>query len=737
MSADIGLERRLARWFADEAPAHAPDRVLAVAMDRVGLTPQRRGLGMGISRRWSGLSSTRRIALVLASLLLAALAVAVVGALATRIQPGGGPPSLILVRSDDGTDQAAAITIVERDADGTERVLARFTDEQLGGPAQLWLGAAVVSPFDHLVVPVGRPDGTYGYVIADLRDPSAPVQQLDINGSYATFAPDGVLGISTPEGLAVHDPFTGTSTSTGLAPVDGNPPYPPLALDQLLSWTADSTGVLADNGMYIAAPDDTVRAGALGTLHRGGDFVPGTVPLAYDGVNARRTDPAGTLLRCAGGYDTCFDLLEWDVYAVTAETQRVVYDNPTQDRRISDFAWAIDGGLWLLLESAAPGPRDVALVRVAPDGTETTVADFMGPADDPDESSYFQSASFDGMAPDDSSIVVRVSGEEGAPGAIWLVDTTTGQRSQLAGAVAGWRTPNAPDRERPAVTAAAPTDPTLRDVWSTPERTIQLGATSLILDPSGTPSRLTVAAAGIDTIAITGAGGDLGCGLEDVGTYRWAIASDTLELRVVDDPCTARSTTLDGVHDRSLPIDQNGPPRVPGGHAYRAGAFGLPFLLTVPDGTDVEVWRHDRTTVALTSSGPGDTFRSLVVQAPTDAAADPCERFSTPRSLPPGATGVLGYLQDAGLATTGPDVVDVDGHAATVVDVTAPADCGERGLSLFADAGGSALGIGSDARLLVFELDDGTPIVVTVRTEVDDIDGDAWTTAVIESLRFP
>ena len=50
------------------------------------------------------------------------------------------------------------------------------------------------------------------------------------------------------------------------------------------------------------------------------------------------------LLRCAGGYDSCFDLVEWSIYAVTNDEMHVVWDNPGTDRRISDFAWAADGG---------------------------------------------------------------------------------------------------------------------------------------------------------------------------------------------------------------------------------------------------------------------------------------------------------------------------------------------------------------------------------------------------------
>ena len=49
MTAGVDLERRLADWFVDDAPVHAPERVLLGAMERVDAVGQRRGVGRRVA----------------------------------------------------------------------------------------------------------------------------------------------------------------------------------------------------------------------------------------------------------------------------------------------------------------------------------------------------------------------------------------------------------------------------------------------------------------------------------------------------------------------------------------------------------------------------------------------------------------------------------------------------------------------------------------------------------------
>ena len=52
MTAGVDLERRFSAWVVAEAPTHAPDRVLAGAMERVATTPQGRSVGRRVAWRF-------------------------------------------------------------------------------------------------------------------------------------------------------------------------------------------------------------------------------------------------------------------------------------------------------------------------------------------------------------------------------------------------------------------------------------------------------------------------------------------------------------------------------------------------------------------------------------------------------------------------------------------------------------------------------------------------------------
>jgi hypothetical protein len=735
MTADIDFDRRLERWFLDEAPERAPDRVLSASMDVVSRIPQRRGVGVRIGRRWHALEPRRRVLLIAASLVLLLGATVAVGAFVLGLLDSDSPVSVVLVRGDDGSDQPTSIVVVERAVDGRETTLARFTADQLGGTPQLWLGTPVVSDFDHVAVPIARPDGTYGYAVADLRDPSAAAMSVDVTGDFADFGPDGTLGMSTPDGLAMFDPFTGRSESTHLTSAVGTPSTPPTALDRLVSWATDGSGVLADRGLFVSAPDGSTKASAIGTLRRDGTFVEGTVPLRYDGVRARRASADGALLRCDGGYDDC-GLIEWDLYAVTSAEQHVIWDNPDTTHMISDFAWTVDGGLWLLLETAAPGPRTVTLLRVDPDGTESVIGRFDAPADDPDPSSYFQSSTFAGLAPDDSRLGVRIAGENGSMGTTWLVDPATGDRQRVPGMVAGWRDGGAAPADRPDVEPMVPTDPVLRGLWADTELAVRFGASSVVVDAVRAPASGTVERIGSNEIAISGTPGSLGCDAGLVGRYQWSIVDGRLTLDAIDEPCGARQSALERTFDQALPMDSNGPPHVGGGRTLRAAAFAPTFVVTLPTSdVEAEVQAYGPAEVALTLSA-GDSFVAVRIKAPTKGAQRPCERFSSASRLPEsGMAGVFAYLATAGVERRGVTAVTIDGRPGERFTVVSPAACQNR-LTLFAGNDGRATFTDPAATITAFELDDGTPIIIESSAPANDAAAAAWIQAVIDSIDF-
>ncbi|HET9520239.1 MAG TPA: hypothetical protein VFO73_04250 [Candidatus Limnocylindrales bacterium] len=84
MTANLELERRVADYYASEAPRRAPDWVLRTALATIDLTPQRRGL---FGLRWRGRTPSGSGPFVIAAVAVAAI---VVGLSVARSQETGG-----------------------------------------------------------------------------------------------------------------------------------------------------------------------------------------------------------------------------------------------------------------------------------------------------------------------------------------------------------------------------------------------------------------------------------------------------------------------------------------------------------------------------------------------------------------------------------------------------------------------------------------------------------------------
>jgi hypothetical protein len=83
MTANHNLERRIAAFYATEAPPRAPDRVLATALESVDITPQRRALAR-VPWRTPDMTTFARLA-------VAAVAVIAVGAIGLSLLDGRTP----------------------------------------------------------------------------------------------------------------------------------------------------------------------------------------------------------------------------------------------------------------------------------------------------------------------------------------------------------------------------------------------------------------------------------------------------------------------------------------------------------------------------------------------------------------------------------------------------------------------------------------------------------------------
>ena len=106
MSAKLDLERRIADYYASEAPSRAPDRVLEAALATIDDTPQRRAV-IRMPRRFQKMNSVAKLGLAaVAVLALVAFGLAVMGP--GRGVGSPGSPSPIPSSSPSSSPSASA-----------------------------------------------------------------------------------------------------------------------------------------------------------------------------------------------------------------------------------------------------------------------------------------------------------------------------------------------------------------------------------------------------------------------------------------------------------------------------------------------------------------------------------------------------------------------------------------------------------------------------------------------------
>ena len=729
MTAGVDLERRLADWFVDDAPGRAPDRVLLGAMERVDAVGQRRGVGRSITWRWAGLSRRQRLAITLLAT-IALLITAVAGAM-LLVPREPAAPSLIVVRSTDPT-VASPVDVLELAADGTETALVHLGLDVLPGG---WAGAVSLSSDGWLGL-LTQADPDPAMVIVDLRDPAAPLRHLDGTWYSPSWSPGGErLASQAGEEVVVYDLTTGTTASFAM-PVDtflqpnGSAPL----------WTDVGTTFVGAAGPAFgddSAPGGT-RPAPLGAIGMDGVFVPGVQPAVYSGIGPRRVRPDGTFLRCRPEEDDSCIPDDATLYAV-GDTVEAVWSEADPTMRVSDHAWAADGGLWVLMETQGAGPRTVTLVRVSPDGTESVATTAQAGADDPDPNSYCQGGRFLAMAPDDSRVVIATTGDACSNGSSYLVDTATGTQQVLQGEPAGWLTEADRSAPRPAIAPIIEGPSAMVGDWAhlgdgaaDPTVALEAGRSTLGITVDGAPAvSLAMGADGADQVTFRQAADALGCVAGTSATYRWATDAGGLTLTAVDEACPERGQLLGRMFEPALPDRGNGEPAVPAGIRYVVPSLGL--RLTIPSGPDSYVWQRDDARVAL---GRDDTHWQLT-RADQGVSAWCGEYTTVP--IGPGVDGMIAYVEslaDDGVRLDQPTETTVAGRRAVRGVLRVDTACASDRQSLISnDSGGFSVGDG--ASLIIIDGAPGGPAWLIDAGTGEGGGGDTpWADELTASLEF-
>jgi hypothetical protein len=726
MTAGLDLERRLTTWFEDQAPATAPDRVLAASLERVATLPQRRSIGRRAGWAWEGLSRRRRVAIVLAGTVALLVGTLAVGAWLVQQLPR--PPALVVIVADGTFPDPVGLTVQAVEADGSTRTLGSWTAEILGGSYSDGGGVAL-SADGHLAVPVSMPAGTSEFRIVDLRDPSVPPRTPDAESMFGAWGPgDRFAMIVNAGGYVAYDAHTGASVTVATqGPGPREIAFRPV-------WTSDGSGIHA-NGVPGAT-------NGFGVLRLDGTTVPGALPEFPTGLGPRRTAPDGARIQCSLGEDFgCEDEVAISRNTTDGSTELWLDDRP--DVRIADFATTVDGdGLWLLLETVAPTARTVTLVHRTSDGGERPVTMFEGEPDDPDEASYFPAASIAALAPDDSRLVISLAGSGGSFGTRWSIDLTSGARQALDGAPAGWLGRDTLTAPRPTVDPIVESDPALRGEWSTTltDRvgTIPEGAHGLAIRRSsasldagfGQDLALQVSADARQEVTFMQERAAIGCEAGSTARYRWVVEAGSLRLEAIDDACAARRLLLENVFEAVLPSGDTGPRSVAPDTTLLVSRFAVPFRLTTP-GSGLFASRHDAEAVSVSESADGGFVQ--VVPA-SSGAADPCDRFSPAEAIPPGLDAAIAFVEGRASVGVGverlPDVT-VGDLAGPTFRLTGSTSC-DRGVGLFSH-GGRALMVQDGGTVTLIEPRPGQVVAIIVSPPGPD---PAWLEDLLHSIDF-
>jgi hypothetical protein len=719
MNANTPIERRIAVLLGEEALVQAPERVLETALLRVDGLAQRRSPWARLAEPWAAVSARRRLLIALAALVLATGAVAAGAALLRPPDPLVDPAILILVQRVDGVaDPATPVDVYAVDPTGASRVLMTIGHDASTGPFGDLPGS--LSADGYLAVPTSDDRGPTPPAIVDLRDPIAPFLRPDGIAVNPRFGPDGRLAMQLNDGrLAIYDPARGTTRWL----------TPPSGLDvglagEGLTWTTEGRLLAQDINLTT---DDTL---VMGSVDATGLPIDGPAIGYYDGTGSRRVDGQGRWLRCSvSDAYSCFSAPS-GLRAAGALGSPVVWSNDDPTVALSDYAWAADGGLWLLLETTTVGPRSVSVHRIGTDGADTTIATFDGAPDGATSETHFSAARFAGLARDDSRIVIRASGLEGSVGPLWLLTTRSGRLAELPdGTVAGWIDPATLAKPRLATDRVPEAPEAIRGFWSDGFVGLTVSRTGFTLR-TGTWERATVPvrSTGDDTIAIENLSTIPGCSPGDA-TYRWSIDGARLTLSPADEPCAQRGEILARSFERALPQSKGGDPAIADpGVTYRTTTFAEPFRITIPPDMHADVRTTDEWDMELARQ---DSAATVHVFVPKRGMDDPCVRRGTAIPIGAGIDGVMDYITSRqALLITPYKPVHIGATAVSTIWIDPMQKCP---MELFVDSDGSSY-TSVPTRLAVVERPDGTAVAFLISTSRPE--DERWVDELLGSLEW-
>jgi hypothetical protein len=372
----------------------------------------------------------QRASLRLRLLLIAALIVLPMGALLAgtlRPDPSIQGYSALLVRSV-GESELQVVVANNGEAQHVADVPAsRFGAVEVGrvleASASGWIALYAADP------PEIAPHKEY-VVLFDVGSPdAAPIVREGT--PLGAWTPDGLYWSATNDAYELIDPESGNVISL------------PRSVSADLDWwtnsnwrmtvATDGFGLLLGDSDYGLHDEEGLpnpqKWGVLspeGTLARG-------LPDLAEGVGTRRISARwGLLQRCGNGTSgyICPGLGTGAIVSGPASDgsyREWGGDPPTHDHVI-EASWAVDGGLWLLVDRRSDG-RTIVLIHRDEDNVDREVASFVVDLD--------EDVTLGDLAADDSLIALELSGNWPVVQTV-IVDTSTGRSHLFDGALGGF-----------------------------------------------------------------------------------------------------------------------------------------------------------------------------------------------------------------------------------------------------------------------------------------------------------